>query len=208
MEIGKFRMAKPPAAFRATTPKAITDEVLNFCKSIRSDTTPLLVAVQPDEHAIANRCHTNVPAYIEENGGSKANGWTIWEARYWLEAECHCNWADPAGTTIDITPKDDGESRILFLPDDSIQWDGHMIVPHRWPKVNDRYLKKWASLQGKRDAILRKYRADEPFSRVDEQRATKLLHDAEISLSAYIKGQKQRESNRRKKNRKNKSRKK
>lgn len=208
MKKDKFKMAKQPAVLRATTPKAITDEVLSFCKSIRSDTTPCLVTVQPDEYAVVNRCHTNVPAYIKEHTGSEAYGWTIWEARYWLEAECHCNWVDPTGTMIDITPKDDGESQILFLPDDSIQWAGRMILPHRWPKVKDSYLTNWVSLQGERDRILSKYRVDEPLSWVDEQRAAKLFHRANISITGFIKRQQQRESNRRKKNRKNKSRKK
>ena len=195
-------MPKIPAALKATTPRKTSDEILSFCQSIRSDNSPDYVQVQPEEHAIANRCHTNVPTYIEEHGGSKATGWIIWEARYWLEAEFHCNWLSPDGTLIDITPKDDRETRILFLPDDSIEWTGHMILPHRRPRTDNAYLRKWASLQGERDKIRSNYRVDESLSNADIHRLEMLTNRANTALTGFHMEQKQREKNRRKKKRK------
>lgn len=64
-------------------------------------------------------CHLNVRCHVKTHGGSVVNGWMIWdyEPFTFAEAEFHCVWRSPAGLLVDLTPKVDGESEILFLPD-------------------------------------------------------------------------------------------
>lgn len=40
-----------------------------------------------------------------------------------IEAEFHANWISPGGEEMDITPKPNGISRILFLPDSARTYD-------------------------------------------------------------------------------------
>lgn len=56
------------------------------------------------------------------------------------EAECpgvceycslHAIWKNPNGELIDITPHDDGETNIFFLPDDNVTYEGMRIPAHR-----------------------------------------------------------------------------
>jgi len=52
-------------------------------------------------------------------------GWQIWEWPDVLaEAEYHAVWESPKGEWLDITPKDDGVDRILFLPDHGRPYKG------------------------------------------------------------------------------------
>jgi len=67
---------------------------------------------------IAGNCHTNVLHRVREHGGERLNGWMIWEAPgLFAEGEFHCVWRSPDGDLVDVTPRRDGEARILFLPD-------------------------------------------------------------------------------------------
>lgn len=51
-------------------------------------------------------------------------GWTIWEwPRIMIEAEFHAIWISPDNIPIDITPNEYNVRRILFLPDDTRQYD-------------------------------------------------------------------------------------
>jgi hypothetical protein len=52
---------------------------------------------------------------IKAEGGAIRFGWNIWEyAGVYLTAEFHAVWVDPSGNLIDITPKPDRETRIIF----------------------------------------------------------------------------------------------
>jgi len=63
-------------------------------------------------------CFFNVLKRIETNGGGIQHGWTVWESpRKFIQGEFHAVWVHPDGSYIDITPKEDGEERILFIPD-------------------------------------------------------------------------------------------
>jgi hypothetical protein len=54
---------------------------------------------------------------VREHGGKRINGWMIWEADDFDEAEFHCVWQNPDGQLVDVTPRVDREERILFLAD-------------------------------------------------------------------------------------------
>jgi hypothetical protein len=108
-----------------TTPKAITPEVLALCKRLDESQEPVFVPVQPVAGAIINECFPNVENHVKKHGGSIQYGWIIWEhPRVIIEGNFHACWVDTAGQLVDITPKQDREQTILFLPDTKRVYDG------------------------------------------------------------------------------------
>src|SRR3954471_18917454 len=100
-----------------TTPKAITPEILAFCREFDPTTEPVYVPVRPALLAIPRNCFVNVLDEVEHSGGGIRHVWLIWDRPVWyLDAVFHAVGASPDGQLIDITPTDDGEETILFLP--------------------------------------------------------------------------------------------
>ena len=80
-----------------------------------------MVPVEPAGHALPNECFDNVWEQMRREGGGFAYGWCIWEwPHVYLEAEHHSVWISPEGTMVDVTPKPEGETQILFLRDDTL----------------------------------------------------------------------------------------
>ena len=114
--------------FDAITPKQISKEVIKFCKKICYKSTPIYVTVSPKEMTKINNCFLNVQKYIENFGGNYLNGWAIWlHPNCMIEAEAHCVYQDIENNIIDITPHKNNISQILFLPDNSIVYEGFGI---------------------------------------------------------------------------------
>jgi len=110
-----------------TSPRRISPAILSLCQEINPDAEPVVVPVKPDTGAIPSECFYNVTERIKRDGGSMVYGWTIWEwSRVFIEAEHHAVW-EKDGELLDITPKQNGERKIVFLPDPSADYDfeGH-----------------------------------------------------------------------------------
>lgn len=121
-----------------TTPTSINKKILNFCKKIDPTTEPIFVNFTLTEGSINGECYGNVENYIKKNGGGSEDGWIIWETpNVWLEAEFHRIWVNNEGEYIDITPKNDGESKILFLKDSKRKFTGELIDNIRKPLVDN-----------------------------------------------------------------------
>ncbi len=106
-----------------TTPRQITPAIQNLCAEINANETPVFVPVKPDRDAILSECFHNVSQKVERDGGSMLYGWNLWEwSRVFVEAEHHAVWVKD-GELIDVTPKHNGERKILFLPDPSRTYD-------------------------------------------------------------------------------------
>ena len=102
----------------ATTPKAISPEIMRFCETIIPGSTPIFMEVQPEPGSVMNECFDNVSTFVKRRGGTPLLGRTIWNYHdLWLEAEFHSVWKTPDGELTDITPPVDGESVLMFLPD-------------------------------------------------------------------------------------------
>ncbi|MBN9503988.1 MAG: SEC-C domain-containing protein [Armatimonadetes bacterium] len=100
-----------------TTPGEVSPLVLQFCRRIEPDAEPLYVPVAPLGGVPTNFCNLVVTAKVARDGGEALSGWTIWlNPDVMIEAEAHMVWRSPTGDLIDVTPKPDGETRILFLP--------------------------------------------------------------------------------------------
>ena len=144
-----------------TTPSTITQIIIDFCAEIDSTTKPVIVPVMPSKDARLNYCMTDVPAYVENNGGSVKYGWTIWELPdIFLEAEFHSVWLNPEGKLIDIIPKLDNEKEILFLPDSSRVYENKLVENIRKPLVDNEYTHAWLMVEKKRYEIRKKHFKD------------------------------------------------
>jgi hypothetical protein len=100
------------------SPKVIHQHVIAICRKIGCPTEAVWVDVVPEHDADFNECFFNVSNTIKRKGGSIQHGWCIWEnPGLFIEGEFHGVWKTPTGELIDVTPKKDGEAKILFLPD-------------------------------------------------------------------------------------------
>ncbi len=126
-----------------TTPKIITQQILDLCKRIDATQTPVFVPVKPAAGAIVNECYGNVDSQIKTHGGTIQHGWIIWEnPNIIVEGNFHACWVDMTGKLVDITPKADRETEILFLPDSKRIYEGIPIDNIREIITNDPALKK------------------------------------------------------------------
>ena len=102
-----------------TTPKKISGRVKSFLRKANLTEQPIyLTFTLVSKNYIGNFCHDNTKEETEKNGGSVVFGWTIWENKKtrFMEAEFH-SVVKKHGEYLDITPRPDGESKILFVPD-------------------------------------------------------------------------------------------
>lgn len=141
-----------------TTPTSINNDILEFCKEIDLTTTPIFVSVTPTEGSRHNRCYENVENYVKKNGGRSEDGWIIWEIpKIYLEAEFHRVWVNNEGEHIDITPKKDGEERILFLKANERKFTGERIDNIRKPLVDTAEIRTMVIFGKKKFEIQNKY---------------------------------------------------
>ena len=109
-------------------PRDVLPHVKSFCTDIAPWIEPVFVTIKPDVDAKVNECFPNVDMYISKHGGRSVLGWQIWE-RYgvFIEAELHAVWKNPEGNIFDVTPKTLDMSRILFLEDATLEYEGKQV---------------------------------------------------------------------------------
>jgi hypothetical protein len=112
-----------PTQVLETTPVEITEALKEFCIDL-CWSEPAFIPVQATEEGMYGFCNLTVAEKIKKEGGKPIHGWTIWEwpGVFWT-AEFHMVWENPNGELIDVTPKPDGETSILFLQDFSFEPD-------------------------------------------------------------------------------------
>lgn len=125
------------ASRQTTPPEPINGQVRNFCWSLSHKKPVFLLFTAVDNCYISGHCHLNVKHRIRECGGRRVYGWVIWQQGRMIEAEFHCAWETPDGQLLDITPRADGEERVLFVPDPKRKIeqhpDGDIIFSNRTP---------------------------------------------------------------------------
>ena len=100
-----------------------------------------------------------------------------------LNAERYTCWRSPEGDVIDVSPKPDGEKRILFLegPD---PWDGSRICPTTYALIDDEPVKNYIKIyQSERRQWVKE---------VTDFNLQKKLTLAMVSLSDHLASQKKR----------------
>jgi hypothetical protein len=72
-----------------------------------------------------------------------------------IEGEFHAVWSSPQGRLLDVTPKPDGETRILFLPDNKRVYRNEPVDNIRLALSDDPFIKALIT-KGEEMAKLRK----------------------------------------------------
>lgn len=130
-----------------TTPPEISRAVRRLIDSVVHGAEPVYLDVQPEADAIVHECFLNVQAKVARDGGQMLCGWQLWEWPHVLvEAEFHSVWVSPAGEMVDITPKPEGERRILFVPDARRRYEGLAIDNVRMPLRDDLLIKHFIQM--------------------------------------------------------------
>ncbi|MFG5776987.1 hypothetical protein ACFIQF_07910 [Comamonas sp. J-3] len=107
-------------------------------KKLKIKEDPVYIDVELSKHAIVNECFANTSSQVDLNGGQQVLGWALWELPgVYFEAEFHAVWERPDGVLIDITPKKELTSRILFLRDPGTSYTGEQVDNLRLPISND-----------------------------------------------------------------------
>lgn len=121
-------------------PIVIHKHVKSLCSKIGTGTDPIFIEVHADPEARYKECFYNVAKKIKQDGGSIQLGWAIWEVPGLLiEGEFHAVWISPSGDFVDITPKEESETKILFLPDNHEVWqiENHRLRDNiRMPQID------------------------------------------------------------------------
>ena len=119
-------MAAPPGA------PAMTRGILKLARQIDAHSKPGYVPVEPGIGCLPSRCFENVRAVVRQSGGSFQHGWRMREqATAYVEGEFYAVWRDPEGALIDVTPRADGQTTILFLPETQTAWQGEDVESRR-----------------------------------------------------------------------------
>ena len=130
-----------------TTPKTITPKIANLCTAlVGSGAQPVFVPVQPVKHEIDD-CYGAVETTVGTSGGAIVYGWNVMEWPFTLlEAQFHAVWQTLTGNLVDVSPKEDGETRILFLPDPGRRFLGKRIDSHYVALRDDPQITEFISL--------------------------------------------------------------
>lgn len=132
---------------RTVCPSEIIPAITKLCYNINPNSKPFYIDITPDKSALPLECFSNVEAKIEQCGGKIVYGWLIWEWKFVLvEAEFHAVWMNLKGEYIDITPRPDGEKRVLFLKDDSIEYTNERVDNIRMPLQDIPLIKEYIDL--------------------------------------------------------------
>jgi hypothetical protein len=112
--------------------RPLSKGILKLARQIDATMTPEYVAVEPGENCLHGNAFENVALVIRRNGGSVQHGWRMREQpSAYVEAAFHAVWRRPDGLLIDVTPRTDELTEILFLPDSRMVWQGEDVEPRR-----------------------------------------------------------------------------
>jgi len=165
---------------RETTPPYITKALYAFCRSVTVE-QPEYINVSKTQGYRPNQCFPNVQEQISRFGGAMQCGWTIWDwPNIMITAEAHANWVSPEGEKYDITPKD--ETKILFLPDSRVQYDGYSMPSLRKPYTNSPLVMELILLRDYMDEMTSMIEPDSNDNRIVSLPAPILKRIHEIQL--------------------------
>lgn len=157
---------------KLSTPTAINDNVYRLRDKIGLSTEPVFVPVRATGGRKLNDCFADVAKKVASHGGSIQYGWTVWECPGKLiEGEFHAIWAAPDGSFIDVTPKADGERRILFIPDQERVYQRFHIENVRLALTDDPAIQRIIQMNEEMGVLRRKYNDGTGESRIPIEEA-------------------------------------
>ena len=139
------------------TPPAISKAVERLIAKVAPGQRPTYLNVDPAELASVNECFPNVANHIQKFGGEAVHGWLIWEwPSVLVEAEFHAVWKSPDNHLVEITPKEHGETKVLFLPDNKRVYRGVAVDNVRMPLRDDAVIKDYVHVSEEIVKVLNK----------------------------------------------------
>jgi len=125
-----------------TTPSHVSRAVRRLVDKVTPGGQAVYLAVRPEADAAANECFPNVEAKVARSGGRMLCGWQLWEwPHVMIDAEFHAVWLSPEGAMVDVTPKPQGDTRILFVPDPRRCYTGRVVDNVRLPLRDDQLIR-------------------------------------------------------------------
>jgi hypothetical protein len=110
------------------TPFSISSAMRRLASELVPGGAPVYVPVRPAGGSREHECFANAAAHAAAHGGQVVYGWALWEwPTVMVEGEFHAVWRSPGGDLVDVSPREDGEARVLFLPDPSRTHDGRQV---------------------------------------------------------------------------------
>ena len=94
---------------------------------ISPNAQPVYVQVAPEPGAEVNSCFITVSEKVKVCGGKMVLGWTLREETLTMSAEFHAVWESLSGDWLDVTPKGDPTSRILFIAVPEAKYRGKRV---------------------------------------------------------------------------------
>lgn len=121
------------------TPCIESESVKALLKKINSESMPFYVRCQPNKLGIENECFPLVDQYVQDHGGERINGWSLWEQPgLYIEAEFHAIWKSPEGNYLDLNYRPHKTENILFLPQPDLLYEGYQRNNIRLPLTNNK----------------------------------------------------------------------
>lgn len=116
------QIAQTAVKLRPTAPKKINASLRALIAHLGLDETAVQLLKYSAPSGFTpevSMCHFNVWVQMDRLGGAAQPGWVLWQdtAHHFCEAEFHAVWVAPDGRLVDLTPRRDGEKRVMFLPD-------------------------------------------------------------------------------------------
>jgi hypothetical protein len=113
-------------------PRTVTGRIralICYLRLDESDVVTLKYTAPRDFAPELQNCHFNIWVQCDKAGGEPQHGWLLAEdaVEDFAEAQFHTVWRSPDGRLLDMTPRADGEKRVMFVPDAgrSIQLSDH-----------------------------------------------------------------------------------
>ncbi len=143
----------------STTPASITPFIAKCAKQI-SNHDPVYLDLVSYPAMVPSMCFENVDRLVKQHGGKAIMGWLFWEwPGVMVDAEHHAVWQKPDETWEDVTPKADGETRILFVRDDRATYQNQKsILNKRFAAPGNALAKEFIVLKREAENVIEPYR--------------------------------------------------
>jgi len=136
-------------------PQRITPDVRRLCRKLGDVDEPVFIAVEPRTDSSVNVCFDDARDQAAEHGGSVQCGWLIWEwPGIMVEGVFHGVWRRPDGVLVDVSFKQDGETRVLFVPDRTRIFADKMVPAIAHPIGSDPLIRKYISMTSRFDQLV------------------------------------------------------
>ena len=99
----------------------------SIASQLKSGGELVYVPVIPESYCEVQECFPNVEKKVRRDGGEMVVGWQFWKETFITEGEFHAVWRSDDGKLRDVTPKPFPLARILFLQDDTRQYNGERV---------------------------------------------------------------------------------